>query len=62
MNIPLDGIVIKPFSKIDLNLQIQGSGLKVGDIVTSTLNYKLPISPDIYSVVHVFQHSGQLSN
>jgi hypothetical protein len=22
----------------------------------------LPISPDIYSVVHVFQHSGQLSN
>ncbi len=58
--IPL-GLEIPPYGKITLKLELwpQGSGFNVGDILVTTLTYKLPVSNDIYSVVHVFQHSGK---
>lgn len=60
VQIPL-GIVVPPYSNVTLKLDLtqRGSGFKLGDVLVSTITYKLPISNDIYSLVHLFKHSGK---
>ncbi len=54
-NIPL-GITINPMevAVVYINLKEQALPLEIGDIVTTTIFYTHPLSPDVYSVVHPF--------
>jgi hypothetical protein len=60
VQIPL-GIEIPPYGDVTLKLALgpQGSGFKMGDVLVTTLTYQLPVSNDVYSVMHLFQHSGK---
>lgn len=60
VQIPL-GLVVPPYSNVTLKLDLtqKGSGFKLGDVLVSTITYRLPISNDIYSLVHLFKHSGK---
>jgi len=60
MQIPL-GMVMPPYSTLELKLDLtsQGSGFALGDVLVSTITYRLPISNDVYSVVHLFKNSGK---
>ena len=54
-SIPL-GVTIDPFqvAVVYINLKEQALPLEIGDIVTTTIFYTHPLSPDVYSVVHPF--------
>ncbi len=54
-NIPL-GITINPMevAVVYINLKEQALPLEIGDIVTTTIFYSHPLSPDVYTVVHPF--------
>ena len=62
VQIPL-GIVVPPYSNITLKLDLtqKGSWFKLGDVLVSTITYRLPVSNDIYSLVHLFKHSGKVN-
>jgi hypothetical protein len=45
-----------------LNLQSAGSGFVVGDVLETTLTYSLPVSNDIYAVVHRFEKSSNVNS
>ena len=61
-NIPL-GITINPMevAVVYINLKEQALPLEIGDIVTTTIFYTHPLSPDIYTVVHpfVYERGGE---
>ncbi len=61
-NIPL-GITINPMevAVVYINLKEQALPLEIGDIVTTTIFYSHPLSPDVYTVVHpfVFEKGGK---
>ena len=63
INIPLN-LELPPYSKVTLRLNLgqQGSWFNVGDVLVTTLTYQIPVSNDIYSVEHVFKHSGKVEN
>jgi len=53
-------IDILPQDKATIRLQLDPQTAEVfglGDVLVATLTYKLPISRDIYSVVHLFKHA-----
>ena len=61
-SLPLD-ITIPAYGKIKLKLHLgqAGSWFVVGDVLETTLTYSLPVSKDIYAVVHRFQKSNQVN-
>ncbi len=60
VEVPL-GIVLNGGSEVVINMQItpeaQGK-FGVGDVLLSTITYRLPISNDLYSVMHIFTKSA----
>ncbi len=63
LEIPL-WIDIPPYGKINVKLDLgqAGSWFVKWDVLITTLTYKLPVSNDIYSVVHLFKHSWETEN
>jgi len=59
-SLPL-GITIPAYGKVELNLQLgqAGSWFVIGDVLETTLTYSLPVSNDVYALVHRFQKSNQ---
>ena len=59
-SLPL-GVSIPAYGKVDLDLQLgqAASWFVVGDVLETTLTYSLPVSKDVYAVVHRFQKSNQ---
>ncbi len=59
VEIPL-GIVLNGWDEVVINMQISAEAkgkFKVGDVLLSTITYRLPVSRDLYSVVHMFTKS-----
>jgi len=58
-SIPL-GLTVPAYGEVTFNLALwqAGSGFVVGDVLETTLTYSLPVSNDIYAVVHRFQKSN----
>ena len=59
VEIPL-GVVLNGGDEIVINMQISAEAkwkFKVGDVLLSTITYRLPVSRDLYSVVHMFTKS-----
>ena len=62
-SIPLN-VVIPPYSNISLNLNVDKleNWFSIGDILETTLTYSLPISNDIYAIIHKFKKSSNLKD
>jgi hypothetical protein len=56
-NIPMD-VTIPPFETaiVSFNLKEHTADLEVGDLVTISILYSHPLSPDLYSVIHPYTH------
>jgi len=59
-SIPL-GLAVPAYSDISFTLDLgaAGSGFVVGDVLETTLTYTLPVSNDIYALVHLFKKSNK---
>ena len=57
-NIPV-GVTIAPFEAavMVVNLKEQTADLQVGDLVTVSIAYTHPLSPDVYSVIHPYTYA-----
>ena len=58
-SIPL-GLTVPSEWEVTFNLDLWKiwTGFKIGDVLETTLTYKLPVSNDIYAVVHLFKKSN----
>ncbi|NPB06039.1 MAG: hypothetical protein GXO03_00375 [Aquificae bacterium] len=56
-NIPAN-VVLPPLSTVvvELKLKAETEELKPGDVVVATFTYQHPLSDDLYTVVHTFEH------
>jgi len=56
-NIPMD-VTIAPFEMVVVlvNLKEHTQNLQVGDLVTTSVFYTHPLSPDIYTVIHPYTY------
>ena len=59
-SIPL-GLTVPPYSDVTFKLKLgkAGSGFNVGDVLQVGLTYSLPVSNDVYSLVHIFKKSSK---
>jgi len=61
-SIPLN-IVLPPYSTMELDLKLGNTtGFVVGDVLETTLTYMLPVSNDVYAVVHRFEKSSEVNS
>ncbi len=62
IEVPLN-IDLPPYETITIRLKVDTPDqLKLWDVLLTTLTYRLPISRDIYSVLHLFKHSGNIKD
>lgn len=59
-SLPLS-VTLPAHGEVELKLQLgqAGSWFVIGDVLETTLTYSLPVSKDVYAVVHRFQKSNQ---
>jgi len=62
-SIPL-GVTIPAYKEVTFTSKLwqAGSGFVVGDVVETTLTYSLPVSKDLYFVVHRFKKSSDVNS
>ncbi len=55
-DVPSD-ITLPPFTTVAvaLSLKPETAPLEIGDVVAATINYRHPLSPDLYAVIHLHE-------